>query len=710
MKFYNNIAQVFGPAVLSFLLFCEAKRQDAQIGPKIKMLSSGVSEMSFQIFADMGGFQKIEEREILRKVFTDMNSEEIEISEDTRGFRDGDFIFKSRVISVRVKWVQNKYSYAEDKLPFIELTFSCGKSERFFGFGEWSDRADATGLKRKIWVSEQHAGRGDDTLPPLPYGEITTYFPVPFFISSQNYAFFVTGFSLVEFDMCSDENNWKVKVFSDSTEFFVFGWENSPLDAIRKFTAIVGRQRTPPIWTFGNWIDAIGGEEKVIKTAQFLREQKIPSSAIWTEDWAGGKWINEKIYFIAGWNNKHSTELYPNIKDMAQKLNAMGFKFLGYFNTFIVKGREIYEEAEKKGYTMKNRDGKIPSFFAPDGEIALLDLTNEEAQKWMKEIMKNIAQLGFAGWMADFGEWITPDMIASNGMNGWELHNLYPYLWSKLTREFWDEHLQNNEFSFFSRSGFTGSWVFSPVVWQGDQNTTFERYDGIGAIIPSMTSIGMSGVANVGPDIAGYTSGFITPPSNKELYIRWTSICAFVPVFRTHHGVTPLDNWRFDKDEETLMIFRKYATEHMRLAPYIYGLSKEAEEKGYPVVRHIFLHYPNIIKSLPDKIEVIEQEFMLGEKILVAPIVREGENEREVFIPPGRWVNYFTREKYDGGVEGRFILVKIPLGEIFVLVREGECIEIFDPVPQTLTPVSEEEKRRYNILSIEDVAVKNLCF
>lgn len=684
--------------VLFFTIaFCKGEKQSLEqsIISRFEKVDYGKSKLSFSEFANIGGYQKIEEEEIERK---------------SVGFDIIKKHYGNDYIKFQVNFAGIDASYKDDILPFVEISVRCGEGERFFGFGEWADYADATGLKREIWTQEQHFGTGDDNNPPRPFGEVSTYFPVPFFISSQNYAFFVSGYSRMEFYMCDSQNFWKVKVFSDNFEFFIFFWNKKPFEAIEKFTALVGRQRTPKIWAFGNWLDQVLGQEYVLNTAKWARENKIPASAIWTEDWAGGTWRTQDIYSIAGWDKQEDKKLYPNIKELSENLKELGFKFLGYFHTFVPVERTVYQDALSIGILMKDKNGSVRYYLHPaEGKTTLIDFSNPKALNFIYENFERAAKLGFSGWMADFGEWVTPDIFTYDGKSGWEIHNMYPYIWAKLNREFWESYKPDGDFVFFSRSGFTGSWKYSPVVWQGDQNTTFERFDGLGSIIPMMTSIGIAGVSNVGPDIAGYTTLGI--PSDKELYLRWVSICAFVPVFRTHHGTTPLLNWRFDKDSETTEIFRFYATEHMKLVPYIYKLSKLAEEKGYPAVRHIFLEYPKVVRYLPEKLETIEQQFLLGDSILVAGIVEKGKSSREVYIPPGKWVDYFSpSSKYDGGDDGRFLEVNIPLGKIFVLVKEGSCIEVFDPVPHTLLSVSDDVKKRYEIIDINGTTIKQKCF
>ena len=148
----------------------------------------------------------------------------------------------------------------------------------------------------------------------------------------------------------------------------------------------------------------------------------------------------------------------------------------------------------------------------------------------------------------------------------------------------------------------------------------------------------------------------------------------------------------------------------MRIVPFIYKLSKLAEEKGYPIVRHIFLEFPHVVRFLPEKKEVIEQEFLIGDTILVAPIVERGKTKREVFIPPGEWVDYFSGKVWDGSKDGVFLEVEIPLGEIFVAVKKGKCVDVFDPVPHSLVPFSEDVKEKYELVHPDEVKIVKKCF
>jgi alpha-glucosidase (family GH31 glycosyl hydrolase) len=476
-----------------------------------------------------------------------------------------------------------------------------------------------------------------------------------------------------------------VDIWDTDFSFIIFSGE-TPLDIVNEHSSFVGRPPLPPKWAFAPWIDEIKGQERVLNTAKFLRENHIPSSVIWTEDWRGGEEKGLGVYTIGGWGKTYDKELYPDLEKLANDLHNMGFKFLAYFNTFIKEGSEEYEEANEKGYLVKVEDGEVFLSTAPEGNVGLLDLTNPEAREWMKNIMWKVADFGFDGWMADFGEWLPYNALMWDGSSGAQAHNEYPVLWHRLNREFWDEYSSKKgkpgDYVFFTRSGYTGTQGISPVVWPGDQNTDWTLADGLPSVIPAALSIGICGVAIWGSDIAGYTGLPIMPTSTKELYIRWTELGAFSPVMRTHHGVMVEDNWRFNKDKETIKLFKKYAQIHAKLFPYIYTFANQSTSTGYPIMRHLYLQFPEeslkILNS--DDANILDYQYMFGDSILVAPIYEEGATSRKIFLPKGTWFDFFTGEKYGGN---SIVEVQAPLDKIPAFIKERSIIPMLSEAPDT---------------------------
>ena len=218
-------------------------------------------------------------------------------------------------------------------------------------------------------------------------------------------------------------------------------------------------------------------------------------------------------------------------------------------------------------------------------------------------------------------------------------------------------------------------------MWAGDQNTTFGRDDGLASVIPIMTHAGLSGIPILGTDIGGY-SNFTpaTPPTTKELFLRWSSLAALTPLMRTHHGGTECDNWSFDRDGETLDHYRRWARVHVLLQPLFASLARDAVDRGLPFVRHPFLLEP----LRPAMWAAPCDAFFLGDDLLVAPVVEAGATSRDVTLPgPGWWPLFgsaplATTARTDGVVVAH---VEAAPTELPVFARPGTVLPLLgEPV------------------------------
>jgi alpha-glucosidase len=310
------------------------------------------------------------------------------------------------------------------------------------------------------------------------------------------------------------------------------------------------------------------------------------------------------------------------------------------------------------------------------------------------------ADYGVDGWMHDFSEYTPADAMFANGRDGWAMHNEYPVLWASLGREFWEAERPDNDWVFFMRAGYTGSWKYAPLMWTGDQNMDWEHYDGIPSVIPAVNSVGISGSPVTSTDISGYHCiPVIDKPADKELFFRWTELGAMLPVMRIHESSGCPNNWLFDNDRETLQLWKKYAELHVSLFPYFYTLVYEAAEKGWPVARHLMLEYPDDPGSLDE-----EYEFLVGDRLLVAPVIVDQARERDVYFPPGEWIGFWSGERFHG--PGR-VTVPAPRDTIPLFVKSGTLVPIFDARIDTLVKTDREGLHGWNDA---DASIKAIFF
>jgi alpha-glucosidase (family GH31 glycosyl hydrolase) len=629
----------------------------------------------------------------------------------------------------------------------VAQSFACRPDERFYGFGAQTWATQHRGQTIPIWVVEQGLGKVTPETPePAPslLGEpYDSYIPIPWFWSSVGYGISLDTTTFGTFELCTDDHpdSWRVETWSDELSFHVFVGD-TPLELIEAYTDVVGRpSRLPPPWFFAPMNDAVRGQDNVARVAQLLRDNDIPSSVIWTEDWIG---IGS---FSTGFRLSHDWDVspteYPDLAALTDELHADGFRFLGYVSPFIphadstpggpstdssgrpielvAHNQEKWAEAVEGGFFFRDPAGEpylmlSPPFVPPGGTG--LDVTDAEAIEWFQGYLARAEELGLDGSMTDFGEWVPFDAQFADGRTGAEVHNEYPLLWQQANREFWDQARPDGDYLFYVRSGFTGTQRFAPAVWGGDQNTTFDRLDGLGSVITLGVNLGMSGIAFYGHDIAGYSAfaveGIENTPTTKELFLRWAAIGAYSPMMRTHHGNRYGENWSFEgapnpddptqpiRDDETLATWARLAAEHIVLYPYLEAYGVEAVERGLPIMRHPILLHPDdpvLVSGTPDDEAWADFaavgrpfgelfEYYLGDQLLVAPIIDEGVTTRPVYLPAGDWYLVATGQPLEGG--GTVVAEAAP-GEIPVYAPAGAIVPLLPDGVETLVETDDPE-------------------
>lgn len=280
----------------------------------------------------------------------------------------------------------------------------------------------------------------------------------------------------------------------------------------------------------------------------------------------------------------------------------------------------------------------------------------------MKGVIRaGLIETGASGWMADFGEALPYDAVLYSGADPKSHHNRYAEEWAKLNRE-----AKEDEEVFFTRSGFLQSPGYSTLFWLGDQLVSWDQHDGIKTAVTGLLSSGLSGYSLNHSDTGGYTAidhPLIKYHRSKELLLRWIELNAFTAVFRSHEGNRPEDNHQIYSDEETLRHFSRFAGIFAALKPYREALMRQASEKGLPVARHPFIHYPE-----DREVYGLTRQFMLGREFMVAPVLDRGATSVDLYLPAGDWVHLWSGEKYRSR-EGTGVTVDAPLGEPAVFYR-----------------------------------------
>ena len=575
----------------------------------------------------------------------------------------------------------------DDRHNRTYLSMSCEAEDHFAGFGAHTHDVDFRGQIVPVWVSEQGVGKSDtNEYAPLWFvagRRHTTHVAVPATVTSRGTALAIDTHAFTRFDVCaSDESELVLESFEGEMRLHLFDGP-TPLEAIESLTRFTGRPRMPPAWAFAPWNDAIFGTASVREMAQFLRSEEIPSSAIWTEDFRGGEWSGDLYRLEEDW--RLDTELYPEFQSLIAELKGMGFAHQLYFNTFLTRGKDVFQEAADNGFAILEKQGNQPFLFdgadAQFSPTGLVDLTNPDAVRWTAGFLHDAIDWGALGWMADFAEWMPVEGVRlHSGADPALVHNLYPVLWAQLNDEVVRERGLENEMNIFHRSAHLYSQRYVQILWAGDQRTDFQRDDGMPTVIPMGLGAAAVGFPFFAHDIAGYQSS-TNPVVSKELFFRWTSLGAYTPIMRTHHGTHATQNWNLRSDEESTDHFRTYAELHMQLFPYLYGLAALAIERGQPLWLSLGLVFPKDPSAWP-----ILDQFFLGTHLLVAPVVEEGAQTREVYFPAGRYVPFMGAGSAVTGPAT--VQVRAAVDEIPVYLRAGGIVPLLREPVQTLLPGS----------------------
>ncbi len=573
----------------------------------------------------------------------------------------------------------------------IQIATPCPADEHLVGLGGQSFDVDHRGETVPLFVQED--GIAKESIPDDEYTGVwflngrrhTTHTPMPMVLSSRGYALAVETNGRAVFALGPEEHATvsRFEAWDETLRLHVFIGDGdrggdvagaAAADALGHMIAWTGKAPRPPLSIFAPWIDAIYGSANVRRIAQKLRSLGIPASAIWTEDWRGGADTFTGYSLDEDW--RYDQTLYPDFAQLATDLHDLGFAFLTYHNTFVDDNADIHDEAIAGGYVFETMDGEPYTFtgvkFTPS---KLLDLSNPAAVTWAKGVMAEGLPLGVDGWMADFAEWAPTDAKLASGENALAVHNRYPVDWVKMTSEILAPKPGRIAPMYFVRSAWLGSQPNTQVIWPGDQQTDFSEGDGMPSVIPMGINLGLAGFPYFGSDIAGYMSQS-TMPTTQELFYRWTTFGAMQPVMRTHHGRSAKDNYQWEADTGAEQHFRTWARFHMQLAAYFWGSAGSYERDGLPLIRFIALAFPDEPWAW-----TTTDEYLLGDRILVAPVVTNGATSREVTLPVGRWYPMFGGAPVMGGT----ITATASTAQIPAYVPEGAIVVLFpDGIDTTL--------------------------
>lgn len=537
------------------------------------------------------------------------------------------------------------------KAPHDRLTidFALAEGDVLWGGGEQMSHLVLDGRTFPLWTSEPGVGREPGT--PLTDqasadgsfagGDYwTTNYPEPTVLCSGGWALSLANTEYAEFDARAP-GTLRIHVWSGAVVIDLF--EGAPADLVRQLGARFGPRHALPDWALGGAVVGLKQGEASFERLEALIAAGAAVSGLWCEDWVGVRETSfgRRLFWDWQWNAAR----YPDLPARIAALKARGIRFLGYVNPYLAVDGALFPEAAARGYFARRLDSDAP-YLVDFGEFeaGVVDFTNPAACDWFAEevMAKRMLDFGLDGWMADFGEYLPTDLRLFDGDPMAE-HNRWPVRWAEVNARAVASRGKTGAVLWFMRAGHTGVQAHCPLLWAGDQSVDFSRHDGIGTVITAALSSGLVGNAFSHSDVGGYTSLFGNVRS-EELILRWYELGAFSPVFRTHEGNRPDDNLQIDSTPALIEGFVRWSRVHAALAPYVRHLVAEAQASGLPAQRALFLHHPGDRETF-----TIQDQFLYGADVMVAPVIEAGAVMRRVYLPQGEWRHLWSGKPYAPG-------------------------------------------------------------
>lgn len=558
--------------------------------------------------------------------------------------------------------------------------FAATAGEGYYGFGERSNAVNQAGRTLEHYVGEGPY-QGEE-YPPIMgvvpkwgirWREDATYFPIPWLLSSRGYGVLLDNDELSYHRLGTAA--WSMEAESAELRWRVFAGPR-PADVLRRFSAAVGRQPADDApWFYGPWVQS-DRDDRIAE----LRAADVPTSVTATY-----------THYLPCGDHQGAEQAQ---RDRTVYLNAQGTAVHTYFNPMICSDYSpAFESAEAQDALIKDRTGQTyvyPYTTTSVFTVSQFDFSAPRGVAAYKVLTDEALAHGYEGWMEDFGEYTPLDAVAADGATGTRFHNRYAR----------DYHCgvqaatatAGKPLARFVRSGWTGSAACSPLVWGGDPSTTFD-FDGLQSSIYQALSMGTSGVGLWGSDIGGFFALGFTSLS-PELLDRWIAFGGLSVIMRSQKdGIAIPSKTRPQLwDAAHLPVWRRYAKLHTQLYPYIRAAVAEYHATGMPVMRHHLLTHPQDANSVAR-----DDQYLFGPDLLVAPVYVEGATERELYLPPGRWIEWWRAVDYVEATGdfvlkasptviegGRSITVNAPRAEIPIFVRAGARIPLLPADVDTL--------------------------
>lgn len=515
-------------------------------------------------------------------------------------------------------------------------------------------------------VGEYVYGMGERFTPFVKNGQIVemwnedggtaseiAYKNIPFYLTNKGYGVLVSNPGDVSYEVASEKvERIQFSLEGERLDYYVING-GTPKGTIKKYTDLTGKPSLPPAWSFGLWL-----------TTSFTTDYDEDTTSGFIDGMAKRDIPLQVFHFDCFWmeayewcNFTWDSKTFPDPVGMLKRYHEKGLKICVWINPYIAQKSPLFQEGMENGYFIKKRNGSVWQTDMWQAGMGVVDFTNPEAAAWYQQKLKTLLDMGVDCFKTDFGERIpVKDIVYHDGSDPVGMHNYYTYLYNKAVFELLVKERGEGEAVLFARSAAAGSQKF-PVHWGGDCSAS---YPSMAETLRSGLSLACSGFGFWSHDIGGFES-----TATADVYKRWCQFGLLSSHSRLHGSSSYRVPWLFD--EEACDVLRKFVKLKCRLMPYLYRQAVAAHENGIPVMRPMFMEFPE-----DRACEVLDRQYMLGDSLLVAPVFKES-GDVEYYLPDGKWVNLLSEKVMEGGSwkKETFDYFGLP-----VLVRENSIIAV----------------------------------
>lgn len=499
---------------------------------------------------------------------------------------------------------------------FMVAQMGLGVGECVYGLGERFTPFVKNGQVVEMWNED------GGTATEIAYKNI------PFYITNSGYGVFVAHPEKVSFEVASElVQKVQFSVPGEQLDFYVI-YGPTPKEVISRYTALTGRPALPPAWSFGLWLSTSFttsyDEQTVSHFINGMAQRDIPLSVFHFDCF----WMREFHWCDFEWDRR----VFPDPEGMLNRLKERGLHICVWINPYVAQRSHLFEEGMANGYLLKRPDGSVWQTDLWQAGMGIVDFTNPEARKWFQSQLRRLLEMGVDCFKTDFGERIPTDVAYHDGSDPVRMHNFYSYLYNRTVYELLVQERGKGEAVLFARSATSGGQRF-PVHWGGDCTATYES---MAESLRGGLSLSLCGFGFWSHDISGFMD---TAPA--DLYKRWCAFGLLSSHSRLHGSSSYRVPWLFD--EEAVDVLRFFTRLKCRLMPYLFQKACEAHTQGIPMMRAMFLEFPD-----DPGCDTLDRQYMLGEALLVAPVFSP-DGVVDYYLPAGRWTNLLSGQMVEGG-------------------------------------------------------------